>query len=358
MILEVNGVEYTQFVEAIVEIRLDALSNTFSFTAIGTGDSRPPFKVGDSCRVLVNNTVVITGNIEIVDGSYDSSSHSIVYSGRDKTGDFVDSSISALSDLTGSISLKTIIENVLGDIDLDINVIDNVSPKNFNAAEDVSAPEAGDNAFNFVEQLARKRQVILTSNADGDIVIEDTPGENLIHAVQNVIGAGNNNVLSASFSYDHTGRYNVYKMSSGLNPLSLSGNVSTSDIVDQKSTIIDADIRKGRQLVSIPEGNSSNTEADNRAQWESRIRRARGQLYSCVLQGHTVPGGVDIWRVNSVIGVLDDFAGISAEMLINSISYKLNITEGSTTTLSLIEQNAYNIQLQEPQTDELADGFA
>ncbi len=356
MRIEVNGIEYSGFISSSAEIRLDALSNSFSFTSAGIA----PFKIGDPCRIIVNDKTVITGHIEIINGSGDATSREITYSGRDKTGDLVDSNIGALSDLGTSISLKTIIEKVISNIDSTLKVIDQVSPKNFNPAEDIASPEPGDNAFDFIEKLARKRQVILTSNSDGNIVIVDTPGDNLIHALQNVLGADNNNVKSFSFSYDETGRYNLYKMVSSLNPtaLSFSGATNNSDVVNQSGNVTDKAIRAGRQLVITAEGSYSNTENNTRAEWEQRIRQARGRLYSAVVQGFTPPGSSDLWQVNTIIGVLDDFAGISAEMLINSIVFSLSEDGGSTTTLSLVEQNAYNLQLTEPVTEKIGDSLA
>jgi len=357
MKIEVNGVEYFGFKSSTVETRLDALSNTFSFTSAGPA----PFKVGDPCRIIVGDQTVLTGHIEVVSGSGDSSSHEITYSGRDLTGDLVDSSVGVLSDLGTSISLKTIIEKVIANItDLDLKVIDQVNPKNFNPAEDKISPEPDDNAFEFIEKWARKRQVILTSNSDGNIVIVQTPGVNTIYALQNVIGADNNNVKSFSFSYDQTGRYNLYKMRSSLNPgsLSLAGTTNNSDVVNQLGNAKDGDVRPGRVLVMSPEGSYSNTENNNRAEWEQRIRKARGQLYSAVVQGFTPVDSSDLWQVNTIIGVLDDFAGISAEMLINSIVYNLDNDTGSTTTLSLVEQNAYNLEITEPVTEKIGNGFA
>lgn len=357
--LEVNGVEYEKFTSASVEIRLDALSNAFSFTAVATGNSKPPFKVGSACRILVGDDVVMTGYIEIIDGSYDSQSHSITYRGRDKTADVVDSNIASLSDFGTSISLKTVIEKVLNHIGAtNIKVIDNVKPKNFNPAATKLAPEPGDNAFNFIEKFARKRQVILTSDADGNIVIEKTPGAVMDTALQNFLGASNNNIISASFSYDETGRYNVYKMTSGLNPSTLTGSTSSADVVNQKSTIIDADIRTGRQLAFVPESSFSISEGDKRASWESRVRRARGQLYSVTVQGHKPEGLDELWQVNRVVAVIDDFADIRTGMLINSVVYNFDENSGSTTTLSLVAENAYNLEIQEPVTQKLGDSFA
>jgi len=149
-------------------------------------------------------------------------------------------------------------------------------------------------------------------------------------------------------------------MISSLNPtaLSLSGSSNNADIVDQSGTTIDSDIRTGRQLVLAAEGSYSNSENNTRAEWEQRIRKARGRLYSAVVQGYSPPDSSDLWMVNTIIGVLDDFAGISAEMLINSIIFNLDQESGSTTTLSLVEQNAYNLELQEPVTEKIGDDFA
>ena len=176
MKLEVNGTPYEHFTSASAEIRLDALSNTFSFTAVSTEKTPLPFKGGEPCRVLVDDEAVVTGFIEIVSGSHDAGSHTINIQGRDKTGDLLDSNIGSLSDLKETITLKAIIEKVVANIGTTLTVIDEANPDPFNPAEDIQAPEPGDNAFQFLEALARKRQVLLTSNGDGNIVISQSPG--------------------------------------------------------------------------------------------------------------------------------------------------------------------------------------
>ena len=108
--LEVNGVQYSRFESASVGLRLDALSNTFSFEVVSTQGRALPFKGGEACEVIVNNRTVLTGNIEIVTVAYSAGSHSITVSGRDKTADLLDSSLPSFSDLTAPISLKQIIE--------------------------------------------------------------------------------------------------------------------------------------------------------------------------------------------------------------------------------------------------------
>lgn len=362
MIIEVEGVTYSRFVNAVAVIRLDALSNTFSFTAVSTKGAPLPFKGGERCKVLIGNNVIITGSIEVVDGSYSADSHIITVQGRDSTGDVVDSTLSDMSNLTSPISLKSIIEKVLENIGSDIVVIDDAEPELFNKAEDLTAPEAGVNAFEFIENKARKRQVILTSNSAGNIVISRTPGDTINSIIlQNVPGATGNNIIAASYSYDLTGRFNVYKMLSSLNIVSLSNSGATSDTVsicEQVGAVTDDEIRKGRKLAMLSEGAYSAAQNDSRAEWEKRIRRARGKLYSATLQGHTILNTGDLWQINKVINVFDDIAGIHSEMLINTITYSLSLEKGSLTTLSLIRKNAYNLMTPESKTSEIGAGLA
>jgi len=360
MKLEVNGIEYEHFTSASAEIRLDALSNTFSFTAVSTNDEPLPFQGGEPCRVIVDDQAVVTGSIEIVSGSHDGNTHTISIQGRDKTGDLLDSNISSLSDLKETITLKAIIEKVLKNIDLTLNVIDEAGPDPFNPAEDIQAPESGDNAFEFLEALARKRQVLLTSNGDGDIVISESPGGDSGGILQNIIGANDNNILAASYSYDRTGRFNIYKMSSGMNPISLNnaGTTSISSLVNQSGIITDAQIRAGRQLVLVSEGSFSDTQDDKRAIWEANIRKARGRVYSATVQGYRPdPDSAFLWNVNELVTVVDNFAQINAQMLINTVAFGFDLQGGKTTTLSMIEKNSYQLTLEEPVSQDLGGLF-
>lgn len=358
MKIEVNGISYEHFKDASVEIRLDALSNTFSFTAVSSKNKPLPFKGGESCKITVDGFVVITGFIEIVSGSYDSTNHTISIQGRDKTGDLIDSTITSFNDLREAITLKSIIEKVISHLSLDINVIDNANPDPFNAAEDNIVVEPGDSAFSFIESLARKRHVLLTSNSDGNIIISKSPGIDSDGFLQNIIGATDNNILQASYSYDRTGRFNIYKMHSNLNPIANNAAKSTSisALVNQKGVALDQEIRSGRQLVLISEGSFSDNQNNNRSLWEANIRKARGRVYSCTVLGYK-PNKTKLWNVNEVITVVDDFADIDADMLINSVAFGIDLQQGKTTTLSMVEKNSYQLTLSEPVSQKLGNNL-
>lgn len=363
MRLEVNGIEWANFVNATVELRLDSLSSRFAFEAVAPQGQPLPFKVGSSCRVIIGNDSVLTGFIEVVSVNYDGESHVINISGRDKTADLLDSSLDAIPDIRGDgLTLKGLIETVIDQLGLDIKVIDQVGLKPFSETEDIASPEAGDNAFSFLEKYARKQQVLLTSNGDGDIVIARNSGTNAVGAVQHIIGASDNNVLSSSFSYDTTGRYNVYRMASALNliPLNLAGDSDLASVVNQRGEVSDSGIRRGRQLILVPETPYSDTSCKKRAEWEANVRKARGLVYSATVDGFRVDStdpDSSLWSINRIYQIVDDFVGKIENMLCNSVVFSLDENSGSTTSLGFVGKNAYTQLIEDDPLAKIAENF-
>lgn len=358
MKLRVNGIEYANFTRASCEVRLDALCRSFSFEAVAPEGRALPFKGGEACEVVVDGETVVTGHIEVVSVNYDASSHTIGVQGRSRSADLLDSSLDAVNDIRmDDLTLKGLIEAVIASLSLDLTVRDEVNPEAYNPAEDLAAPEPGENAFEFIEKYARKRQVLITDDARGNIVIASNSGQHAEGAVQHIIGAEDNNVLRSSFSYDTTGRYNAYRISSGLNPvaLNLAGDTDLASLVNQNGGVFDSEIRAGRQLVLISETPFSNGNCESRAKWEADIRKARGLAYSAAVPGYRV--GIDsgaLWRPNRIYQIVDDFVGKVEPMLCNSVTFTYDANAGRETSLEFVGQKAYTLLLEPVQLGEVA----
>lgn len=350
MELEVQGIQYGRFTTASAVISLDSIARGFSFTAVSTAGLPLPFKGGEPCRVIVDGTPVLDGFIEVVDVDYDAGSHSITIEGRSKTGDLVDSSLEG-KEINPPISLKKIIEDVISEIGLDIAVIDNTGIEDFNEAEDKLGPGVGENAFKFIERLARKRQVLLTSNGDSDVVITRSDPTEIDVNLQNIVQSNNNNIIKGSVNYDRTQRFRDYLVKSQQNTSSLvfGGSADLSDVVDQGGSALDEDVRSGRKLVMKAEKASSNDQATERAIWEANIRRTRSQVYSATVNEYRTKAG-ELWSENKIVPITDEFADINARMLINSIEFKFGTTEGRQTVLGFVDKDAYKVAISEPQT--------
>jgi prophage tail gpP-like protein len=353
MNLEVEGTAYEFFTDIAVNLRMDALCREFSFGTTRVAGKGLPFKGGESCRVIDDSETVLTGFIERVDIDYSASSHSIQVAGRDKPADIVDSTLRSTSDFLPPITLKRAAELAIKDIGSDIKVVDLASPEPFKTTIDMVTPEPGEGVFEFLEKLAKKRKVLLTSDADGNLVIARAGDERSAGAIQNIAGADDNNVLSSSISYDTTARYYRYTFTSSLNLVALAkaGLVIPKDIINQRGYAIDAAVRRSRQLALQPESALAAKDTTARAEWEANVRQSRGKLYSCVVQGfREVPGG-NLWSINKLVRVKDEFADIEGDMRISAVAFSLSENGGSTTTLTCMPPNAFTLSLSQPKTE-------
>lgn len=348
LLIEINGNRYSNFESASVAIQLDAISGQFDFEAVSTKAAPLPIKLGDACFIIVDDEKVLTGSVESVGVSYDASTHSISISGRSKTSDLIDSMINSL-ELIAPITLKEVIEKVIAHIGASINVINNVSSiESFNSAEDLISPEVGENAFDFIEKLARKRQVLLTCDGNGDVVITQSGAEVAPSSLQNVIGGNQNNIEAADVSYSNLNRFGKYVAKSQLNLVALNnaGETDSKSIVAQKSpSATDDEVSPSRQLVIQSESASSDAELQKRIDWEANIRKTRSTVYSTTINGFSIKG--KLWKPNQIVMIKDDFAGINARMLINSVIFN---QEGSSsrTSIAFVNKNSYTLKLNEP----------
>lgn len=353
MMLEVNGVEYENFESAEVTLLLDALSNTFTFTTTNPGGAALPFRGGEKCSVYVDGEKVLTGFIEQLELRYNTQEHTIRVSGRDKTCDLVDGTLGAINDIRGqNLTLKALIEKIITHLGLDILVVDEVSPPEFNGSEDIAAPEPGENAFEFIQKYAKKRQVLLTSNAEGNVVITRNTGVQGAGVVQHLVQAEDNNVLQSTFSFNHTARFNRYEVLSSQNPTALNeaGDVPVGSVVEQGGEQVDGEVRTGRQLVIVPDTELSTTQCKERAKWEADVRRARSLPYNCTVPFYRVGGNTQnpgaLWSINTVYQIVDDFVGKIEPMLCNQITFSLSLDQGRITELGFVGQKAYTVFLE------------
>ena len=104
----------------------------------------------------------------------------MTFSGRSKTADLIDSYLVGKLSFAKGTTLKTIIETVLKDLNLNIQVKETLSVSPF--SEVVSA-KRGDKALDFILKYARKKQVLVTNDGDGNILITQS-GEKITDTIE------------------------------------------------------------------------------------------------------------------------------------------------------------------------------
>lgn len=345
--LIVNGTPFTDFTEAAVTVSLTTLANDFSFTASAV-DGFPPLKQGDEVVVIVDREKAVTGTIDEVNGRDTEGNHLVTYSGRDKTGDLLDSQINVIDDIRpeGSLTVRGLIRIVLDHLELDINILDLVNPAPFNKAEDFISPQVGENAFDFIANYAKKRQVLLSSTEEGDILITQSAPTDSDAAVQRLQGANDNNILTQSWTVNASQLFNRYVHRGQLDPraVNFAGDSTIESVENQSGESVDSDVRVGRQSVRVEADSYSSAQLLDRAKWSNQLAKAKATRFTCSVKGHQKPGEFgELWEINTLVQVNSDVADISRKMLIDTITFSQGEGQPTITTLECVERNVYTI---------------
>ncbi len=346
--LEINGIEYTGFTSAESFRSVESVSGVFSFEATSTENITFPISIGDKCRVLIDGQVVNNGFVEQVSPSYGVDEHALFISGRDKTMDMIDSSMVNKSTFQGTVSLQNIIKQALaaGGIS-DVSVTNNVIGLSPFKSTDIQSSTVGESIFEFCEKYARKRQVLLTGDGNGNVVITRSGISSSTTGLFNIVGGTKNNIKSARATYTHTDVFNRYviKSQSSISGLLSGGTISPSDVVNQQGEATDASARSSRQLELVPPASMPTEDAKNYALWQRNLRRAKAFSASVVIHGHSQGDGT-LWQHNQLVDLQDDFLGRRGTFLIKSVANIVDNDNGETTRLDLVEPDVYTLDAQ------------
>lgn len=347
--VEVDGNQYDQLISIEVGMSLSAIARDFSMTIAQPSGTTLPFKGGEDIKIYIDGELRLDGSIFTVEPSYSKQDHTITMTGRSRVADLVDSTLLPIS-IAADISLQKVIEQVISQLGLSLSVQNNIRGlADFISTEDKISAEPGDNAFKFIDTLARKRQVLLTSDPFGNVIITRNGTQQNPVTLYNPASGVGGNIKSAKVSYNLNNRFNRYIVMSQKNGAAdfLGGSLDPQSFVDQRGENTDSSIRSGRQMVIQAEKASSSSQSKERAVWQSNIDRVKSRDYSVTVQGVRPKGG-DIWEFNRLQSVDDEQSGISEIMLIDSVRFSQSKKRGTLTQLTLVDKDAYSVSLSEP----------
>lgn len=354
--VRLNGQDYTDFLGAAVARSMETAATAFTFTSTANPDNLFPIKNGDKVEILADGFTVCVGFVEDVSVSYDAGSHTITIKGRSLLADFVDSTVGDIKEFEGQVNLQDIIRTVLDSLGLtNIKIINEAGTIENFSASDITSAETGQNAFDFIELYARKRQVLITTNGDGNLVIARAGNITLPARLKNTVGSNDNNILSATLRNNQADNFNTYIASSQLNPANLAPGSNAKFITEQSAARFNTFIRNTRRLEFNAEESSDSFTLHDRAGWEANIRLARAKTYTAKVQGHSADDVV--WEPNRLHRIDDDFTETHALLLLKSVTYNYDLQGGSTTMLGFTNKFAYTLKVQETARDANTNEF-
>jgi prophage tail gpP-like protein len=349
ILLEVQGIKYEGFTDVGVNSAMENFSSSFSFSTTvkenSLGVIQNDLKLGQQARVFVGEDLVVTGFIESLDISYSAGSHSINVSGRDIGGDLIDSSIRQKSYIQRDFF--KLINLVLADNGYSIKVINRIGTLTLEPTETIKT-EQGDSVFDFLDRYAKKLQVLLKMNPNGDLEIIREDSDVVKNFLINDF-TENNNILSASLNLSTINRFNLIEVYSQSN-----NKTHTATGISQKGTATDPSIRKTRRKRITMDSASQSKSLTALAKWNVNLRRAKGSRYSCKVVGFY--SGKNVWQPNKLVNIIDYTAQVQGNFLIQGVEFSQSL-QGSFTTLDIVERGAFSVEGVNSFGNSFADGL-
>jgi prophage tail gpP-like protein len=356
MFLEINGIRYEGWETVNVSKSIENLSGQFSFESsvreVFINNERfieNPIKAQDEARIFIDDNLITTGTVEDLNISYSIGNHAISVSGRDKTGDIIDSSVIQKSyNINNFPKLIAIVLKDNGYTNIDVK--NNVTNLKALGSNEKIKTESGDTVFSFLDRYAKKLQVLLNTDAEGNIIITREGNDDAGGALISTKNNPNNNIISAKLNINTNQRYRFVEVFSQADNNSFGINA-----VSQKGSAEDDIIRAPRRI-RINSNNSTNaTFLNDLAKWNMNVKRAKGQRYDARVVGYYADESANIlWQPNTLVPIYDDKCNLEGSFLIQGVSYSKS-SSGSFTDLSIVNQGAFSLSPITTTTSNLAE---
>lgn len=338
VILRTGGKDHGGWKSIHVTRSLETISGAFSLGLTerwADGQTPRTIKNGERCTVLLDGETVITGYVDAVKPSYDSTSHTLDVEGRDATGDLVDCSAIHASGQWSGLTLDAIATILCKSFGITVKTQVSVGEafKKFNLQQGETVHEA-------IERMCRLRAVLAIADRKGNLILTRAgtarAGTALVEG---------RNILSASGEFDYKERFStVYVKGQTQGDDNTPGAVSTRGAGHAS----DKEITRYRPLLVMAEGQANAAQCQQRAQWEVAVRSGRSRRCTITVQGWRQDNGA-LWDINTLVPVNSPMLGVNTDMLISEVSYVLD-ESGQKTELTVVRKEAFELirELEKP----------
>jgi prophage tail gpP-like protein len=219
--------------------------------------------------------------------------------------------------------------------------------------------EAADTVLAAVEKLARQREMLVTSDGVGGLVL--TRGGNTPAPAPLRLGE---QLLEIDYSDDWTGRFSDYyvkgqgtggtartaRLDGTAYPLG-GGPAPTPPpparsperaAAVQTGHARDPEITLYRPTVRASKTQSGGATVQQQADWMARVARGKGMEHNITVLDFRAGPDRALWRPNSLVLIDDPFAGVLEQRLIGSLAYSYG-PEGALTKMKIVPKGAYDL---------------
>lgn len=308
-----------QYLSAEVERSIESFCGAFSIET----KQNLKLKINDNVLIYSGNDKIITGKIENIDDRVDKGTYSLSITGRDKTGELIDSYMKPKQ--YKQRNFRNLIEAVLKDNDFNFKIIQDVSLlKLIDKIDDGGQ----DKIFDFLDTYAKKAQVLLFTDEDGDLVITREGSDLAVNKITS------DNIINSTLNTTSIESYRFIDVYGSIK------NNFTNKRVEQKASIVNNLSNTNKRLIVKAQNNSSYKTLNLTANWYKNVKQAKGSKYECSVRGHSQSGF--LWKPNSVVNLIDNKKSINGIFLIQGVKYRSG-ADGDITDLSIVNLGSFGL---------------
>lgn len=339
--LYVNNRVFDGFKEITVNRPMMSVAGSFSITItdVWKPDQSFGIKPGDRIHCHIGKVAVFEGYVDTFTINVTPGSRNITISGRDRTADLVDCSVTGSSEYN-KLDLQKIAEELCKPFGLKV-----LNP----FGVDIGKPfekftvRQGETVFEAISRAAKSRQIILLSSTHGNLVLDKRgvrrAGTELVEGV---------NIEISGASFDNSQRFSQYIVK-GQQP-GVIGN--QKDATQSKGTATDAAIKRHRPTIVLSDQSADGDDAQKRAEFEASYKTAKSFECSGTVTNWRRKDG-SIWTVNELVILDAPSIGIrKTELLISNVTYKQS-SNGRSVDLKLIRKDAFAFEKEKKESGDI-----
>ncbi|ECG8633961.1 phage tail protein [Salmonella enterica subsp. salamae] len=333
--LFIGGGIFFGWVSVSVRRSLEHLAGSFELELMMPGQSLPDsITPGLPLKLQINGVTVITGYLDTVKHKITATSYKISITGRDKTGDLVDCS----AVFKGSQWHNRTLEQIAGDLckPFGVRVIWQVSDATAAKPFATFTLQLSETVSDALTRAARHRGVLVTSNADGDLVFTQAGNQQT-----DTLELGKN-LLDADFTDDWRNRYSEYLVKGHGGGGGHRGEAKAAALLAApKGQTADKAVTRYRPKVILADHKITADGARQRAIREERRAIARSERFVATARGWFRENGA-LWDVNMLTRVVAPRVNVDMrDLLICQVEFTLNAKGGEVTRLTLAPRDGF-----------------
>jgi prophage tail gpP-like protein len=334
--LSVNGMDYSGWKKVSISASIERQCRDFTvdITWQWSLDNPIPIRQGDRCEVRIGADLVLTAYVFKTPISYDARQITRGIGGRSKTADLVDcAAINKPGQWRGQ-SMQKIVQALASTYG--IEVVSQV-PETSKITDHTIEP--GETVFESIDRLLTLSRLLSSDDERGRLVIV-SPGSGGRAVDRLELGQ---NVLTGGADLDFSGVFSEYRVIGQRSGTDTESGAHASEV---SSTVTDPRSPRRRVLQIQESGQMTPELAQARANWERGNRIGKALTLKYKVQGWRQSNGA-LWRVNTIVRVVDAGLGIDRDMLISEVQYDLD-DSGTTCSMSVAPAEAFLPEPKDP----------